>query len=326
MEIQDLEVTWVTVFGSEMKHMFIKLQHLYVDAEECTRALLWAERGHMHLFQHKIEGNPVSLLLELAEKGQATNNSAIHRNRMVVDNGARKVLPELESEKTISLISSVRALHQCFIQQQAFEVACRNETVGLAFVAGNPEPLGLGLDQLKGAAGEAEEVAELVNVEAIVGGRVTKEAVIKDLSSACLVVLVTHETLTPEEITALPGGVHTGLVVLSACQTGKGEVTSEGVFSLWRALLHAGAPAIIVSLWKVDDGSTKALIKDLFSGLAKDGKPLAEALQSTMVRMLNDGHHNVFHRAHFVVVGSPFLKIPNFSCMAKLSSIQVKDE
>jgi hypothetical protein len=93
MEIQDLEVAWVTVFGSEMK----QLQHLYVDAEECTRALLWAERGHMHLFQHKIEGNPVSLLLELAEKGQGTNNSAIHRNRMVVDNGARKVLPELES-------------------------------------------------------------------------------------------------------------------------------------------------------------------------------------------------------------------------------------
>jgi small ligand-binding sensory domain FIST len=71
------------------------------------------------------------------------------------------------------------------------------------------------------------------------------------------------ETLTPEEITALPGGVHTGLVVLSACQTGKGEVTSEGVFSLWRALLQAGAPAIIVSLWKVDDGSTKALIKGM---------------------------------------------------------------
>ncbi len=64
--------------------------------------------------------------------------------------------------------------------------------MGLAFVAGNPEPLGLGLDQLKGAAGEAEEVAELLNVKAIVGGRVTKEAVIKDLSSACLVVLGTH--------------------------------------------------------------------------------------------------------------------------------------
>jgi CHAT domain-containing protein len=64
--------------------------------------------------------------------------------------------------------------------------------VWLVFVAGNPEPLGLGLDQLKGAAGEAEEVAELLNVEAIVGGTVTTEAVIKDLSSAYLVVLGTH--------------------------------------------------------------------------------------------------------------------------------------
>jgi len=51
----------------------------------------------MHLFQHKTEGNPVSHLLELAEKGHGTNNSAIHRSRLVVDNGARKVLPELES-------------------------------------------------------------------------------------------------------------------------------------------------------------------------------------------------------------------------------------
>ncbi len=76
-------------------------------------------------------------------------------------------------------------------------------------------------------------------------------------------VATASETLTPEENTALPGRVHTGLVVLSACHTGKGEVTSEGVFNLWCALLQAGAPAVIVSLWKVDDGSTKALIKGM---------------------------------------------------------------
>jgi CHAT domain-containing protein len=101
-------------------------------------------------------------------------------------------------------------LHQCFIQQQAFEVACRNETVGLAFVAGNPEPLGLGLDQLKGATEEAEEVAALLNVEAIVRGRVTKEAVIKDPSSACLVVLGTHGVVDP----AHPHGA----LVLQGCK------------------------------------------------------------------------------------------------------------
>jgi hypothetical protein len=36
-----------------------------------------------------------------------------------------------------------------------------------------------------------------------------------------------------------------------------------GVFNLWCALLQAGAPTVIVSLWKVDNGSTKALIKGL---------------------------------------------------------------
>jgi CHAT domain-containing protein len=116
----------------------------------------------------------------------------------------------LIQEKTISLIPSVRALHQCFMQQQAFEVACRNETVGPAFVAGNPEPMGLGLDQLKGAAEEAEEVAELLNVEAILGGRVTKEAVIQGLSSACLVVLGTHGIVDP----AHPHGA----LVLQGCK------------------------------------------------------------------------------------------------------------
>jgi hypothetical protein len=65
---------------------------------------------------------------------------------------------------------------------------------------------------------------------------------------------------------------------------------------------------------------------DLLTGLAKDGKPLDQALQSAMVHMLNDRHHNVFHWGPFLVVGSPFLKFPNFSCMAKLSRIQVKDE
>ncbi len=69
--------------------------------------------------------------------------------------------------------------------------------MGLAFVAGKPEPLGVGLDELKGATEKAEEVAELLNVEAIVCGRVTKEAVIKDLSSACLVVLGTHGVVDP---------------------------------------------------------------------------------------------------------------------------------
>ncbi len=51
------------------------------------------------------------------------------------------------------------------------------------------------------------------------------------------------------------------LVVLSACDTAKGKVyKAEGVMGFVRAFMFAGAPRVIVSLWKVDDEATKALM------------------------------------------------------------------
>jgi CHAT domain-containing protein len=76
------------------------------------------------------------------------------------------------------------------------------------------------------------------------------------------------EVLTAEEISALPTGIPAGLVVLSACETGKGEVTSEGLLGLGRAVLQAGAAAVVVSHWKVFDLSTKELMTGLFQPYA----------------------------------------------------------
>ena len=63
------------------------------------------------------------------------------------------------------------------------------------------------------------------------------------------------------------------LVVLSACQTGLGKITSDGVFGLQRAFKMAGAQTIVMSLTEVDDQTTMAMMNkfytNLFSGQSK---------------------------------------------------------
>jgi CHAT domain-containing protein/Tfp pilus assembly protein PilF len=73
------------------------------------------------------------------------------------------------------------------------------------------------------------------------------------------------------------------LVVLSACETGLGkEVKGEGLISLVRGFMYAGAPAVIASSWKVDDSATAELMTELYRGLF-EGKPPPAALREAQV-------------------------------------------
>ena len=75
--------------------------------------------------------------------------------------------------------------------------------------------------------------------------------------------------LTAEEISKLDmRGLD--LVVLSACQTGLGDIISgEGVFGLQRGFKKAGVHTLIMSLWSVDDNATQLMMTEFYSNLTK---------------------------------------------------------
>ena len=69
------------------------------------------------------------------------------------------------------------------------------------------------------------------------------------------------------------------LLVLSACQTGLGEVSGEGVFGLQRGFKKAGVNTILMSLWEVDDEATQLLMTQFYKGLTK-GLSKTDALKA----------------------------------------------
>lgn len=70
------------------------------------------------------------------------------------------------------------------------------------------------------------------------------------------------------------------LVVLSACRTGLGkDVRGEGLLSLTRGFMYAGASGVVASLWNVNDEATSELMKQFYANMLREGMPPAAALR-----------------------------------------------
>jgi CHAT domain-containing protein/Tfp pilus assembly protein PilF len=96
----------------------------------------------------------------------------------------------------------------------------------------------------------------------------------------------------------------TKLVVLSACDTGVGEVrTGEGVYGLRRAFTLAGAESLVMSLWPISDYTTRTLMTSYYQNL-KAGMGRGEALRQVQLDMLKKNPKlHPFYWANFIQAG-----------------------
>ena len=97
----------------------------------------------------------------------------------------------------------------------------------------------------------------------------------------------------------------TKLVVLSACETGIGEVhNGDSVYGLRRALVLAGSESQVMSLWKVSDEGTQELMTEYYTRLQR-GEGRTEALRQVQLGMiLGEKRRHPFYWASFIQSGA----------------------
>ncbi|MGB6295294.1 MAG: CHAT domain-containing tetratricopeptide repeat protein [Rivularia sp. (in: cyanobacteria)] len=188
------------------------------------------------------------------------------------------------------------------------------------------------LTPLPGAEREAKAIAKLFNTQALIGNQATETKVTQLLPKARLIHLATHGLfdnvqglnsgialapnpplsplikegnekgdglLTAGEILDLK--LNAELVVLSACDTGRGKISGDGVIGLSRSLISAGVPSVLVSLWAVPDAPTAELMTEFYQNL-QNNPDKAQALRQAMLKTMKQ-HPNPRDWAAFTLIG-----------------------
>ncbi|NEQ47513.1 MAG: CHAT domain-containing protein [Leptolyngbya sp. SIOISBB] len=169
------------------------------------------------------------------------------------------------------------------------------------------------LSYLSGAETEAKAIGDFFDIPVLTGEQATEARIKQELPNASLIHLATHGLLdygipessgvldVPGAVALAPGNGEDGLLtsaeilqmdlqadlaILSACDTGRGRITGDGVVGLSRALITAGVPSVIVSLWAVNDDSTSILMQRFYQFLATGEFTKAEALRQAQLSLL----------------------------------------
>jgi len=179
------------------------------------------------------------------------------------------------------------------------------------------------LSSLPHSEAEAIAIAQLLNAEPLTGDKATKVAVLQQIERSRIVHLATHGILDDVEGLGVPGVIafapskgdsglltaseifnlrlNAELVVLSACNTGRGRITGDGVIGLSRSFIAAGVPSVVVSLWSVSDESTAELMAEFYRQMQLT-PDIAQALRKAMLVTLVK-HPNPVDWAAFTLIG-----------------------
>ncbi|MEP0858847.1 CHAT domain-containing tetratricopeptide repeat protein [Trichocoleus sp. DQ-U1] len=183
-----------------------------------------------------------------------------------------------------------------------------------------PQPL----SPLPGAEKEAIEIARLLNTTALIGNQATEAAVAQKLPTAKMIHLATHGLLDDFQGLGIPGAValslsgkddgfltsseilnlklNAELVVLSACDTGRGKVTGDGVIGLSRSLITAGVPSVIVTLWAIPDNPSALLMTEFYRNLQQNSDK-AQALRNAMLTTMKQYPNQPSAWAAYTLIG-----------------------
>jgi CHAT domain-containing protein len=94
------------------------------------------------------------------------------------------------------------------------------------------------------------------------------------------------------------------MVAMSACETGKGNISGDGVFGLQRGFKMAGANSILMSLWKVDDDATCLLMTEFYKNWMKgmDKNKALNAAKNAVRSHTEKGWDNPRYWAAFILL------------------------
>lgn len=181
------------------------------------------------------------------------------------------------------------------------------------------------LKPLPGAEQEAKDIASILNTQPIIGEKATKAAIVQQMPSSRIIHLATHGLLDDFEQLGIPGAIalapsendnglltageirnlqlNAELVVLSACDTGRGRLTGDGVIGLSRSLISTGVPSIVVSLWAVPDAPTASLMTEFYRNFYERKLDKAQALRSAMLTIMQQHPNNPKAWAAFTLIG-----------------------